>query len=86
VTKTDQILKKLAQEKTSYYPNRNSIFSYEVECYLVKLFERELELVRNLNKLIRDLKLRYDYNEYETFCLLDEYNLNHVTLEKYNLL
>ncbi len=32
--------------------------------------------------MISDVKLRYDYNEYETFCLLDEYNFNHVTLEK----
>lgn len=86
VTETDQTLKKLALEKTSYYPNRNSSFSSEVEYYLVKLFEKEIEIIHILSKMTSEIKLRYDFNQKEMFYLLDENHLNYITSEKYSSL
>jgi len=56
---------------------------YDVEYSLVRLFERELEFVRNIAVLIKDVNLRYDFNLYDLFRGLDIYNLDYITLEGY---
>ena len=79
---TDYTLRRISEEKPFNYTSKVPYFSYEIEYSLVKLFERELEIVKNLNYLIKDLSIRYDYNTYKLFSQMDEYNLSYLTAEK----
>jgi len=79
VTDSDFTLRRLADEKSSYYPSSSPYLGFDVEYSLVKLFEREIELVRNLVALLKDLNLRYDHNVTQLFTSLDEYSLNYIT-------
>lgn len=49
---------------------------YDVEYSLSKVFERELENIRNLTVLIEDLKSRYDYNVLDLFTSIQTYGLD----------
>ena len=82
VTETDFPLRRISQEKPYTSSVKNPYFSYEIEYSLVKLFERELELVKTLTYLIKDLSLRYDYNPYKLFAEMDEFHLNYLTIER----
>ena len=82
VTETDYTLRRISEEKPFSYVSKVPNFSYEIEYSLVKLFERELEIVKNLNYMIKDLSVRYDYNAYKLFSQMDEYNLSYLTAEK----
>lgn len=83
VTEADQTLRRLAQDRSSYFPNRNPFLSPEIEYTLGRLFEKEIELVRLLSNMISELNLRYDYDVIKMFGSLDEFTLNYLTLEKY---
>ena len=82
VTDTDQTLRNLALDRSSYFPNRSPFLAYDVEYFLVRLIEKEVELVRTLNSLLSELVLRYDYNPLSMFSALDEFSLNYLTVEK----
>lgn len=59
-------LRCLARERVgTSYPKSN--MSFNVEYALVKLFEKELELVRSLFSLLDDVKVRYDFNVHSVF-------------------
>ena len=82
VTESDYPLRRNSQEKPFNYVSKVPYISYEIEYSLVRLFEKELDLVRNLTLIVKDLSLRYDYNTYKLFSQLDEFNLNYLTIEK----
>jgi Ca2+-binding EF-hand superfamily protein len=54
---------------------------YDVEFSFVRLLEKEIDLVKNLNVAIRDLNLRYDFNVMEAFKSMDVYNLDTLNAE-----
>lgn len=54
---------------------------YDVEFSFVRLLERELDLVRDLNSAIRDLNLRYDFNAVDAFKSMDVYNIDSLNTE-----
>ena len=50
----------------------------------MKLFVREIELVKTFTYLINDLSLRYDYNPYNLFAEMDDLGNNYLSHETYN--
>ena len=82
ISDNDLTLRRLAEEKSSFYPNRDALLTYEIEYSLANLFESELNLVRRLTFLIKDLNQRYDFSVPKLFNIFDEYNLNYVVPEK----
>jgi hypothetical protein len=54
----------------------------EVEYSLSKLLSKELELVKDVEIILSDLKTRYDFNISAIFNLLDQNGLNDITKEK----
>ena len=78
----DLTLRGLANQKSSYYPNRSPFIKMEIENSLVKLFESEFDLLRELCILQRELSKRYDYDPNQMFSLMDEFNLNYISLDK----
>ena len=62
-------LRRLARERVgSSYPRANLPFN--VEYSIVKLFEKELELVRSTLSLLDDAKMRFDFNVHSIFHLV----------------
>jgi hypothetical protein len=75
---TNYSLRRLARDKVGSSTRFN--LSYDVEYSLTKLFERELDLVRNLELGLSDLKSRYDFNVYDLYSILEAYS--YLTKEK----
>ena len=55
------------------YPSRLTL-PYDVEYSLAKVFERELELIRNTEVLLTDVKARYDFNAYDLYSSMQTYS------------
>jgi hypothetical protein len=79
-------IKRLAQEKAIYGTRRTDYPHYDVEYSLSKLFDRELDLARNIQLVLSDLSFRYDYTVNNLFNALDNYNIGYLTQERYKLL
>ena len=83
VTDTKPSLRRLAQERAIYGTKRVDYkLPYDVEYSLAKLLDRELDLVRNIQKILLDLSYRYDFNSFDLFNILDNYNMNFISAEK----
>ena len=54
---------------------------YDVDYSLARLLERELDFVRSMSNIVRDVNLRYDFNINDIFRTLDCYNFNYITIE-----
>lgn len=59
-------LRRIARERLSYSHSR-VILPYDVEYSMTKIFERELDLVRNVEIILNDVKSRYDFNVYDLY-------------------
>jgi hypothetical protein len=57
------------------------VLSYDVEYSLSKVIERELELIRELELVLSDIRGRYDFSVADVFNLLDSYGLNYINAE-----
>ena len=75
-------IRRLAQEKAVYGTRRTEYPHYDVEYSLSKLFDRELDLARNLQLVLSDLSFRHDYTINNLFDALDNYNLGYLTADK----
>ena len=71
-------LVRLAQEKAIYGSRRTEYPHYDVEYSLSKLFDRELDLARNIQLVLSDLSFRYDYTINNLFNCLDSYNMGYL--------
>jgi hypothetical protein len=60
----------------------SSSLSYDVEYSLAKVLEKEVELVKNVDFTLTDLRSRYDFNIADIFATLDNFNLNYLSVEK----
>lgn len=54
---------------------------YDVELYLARLFEKEIDYIKCLNEAIRELNLRYDFNALDAFRAIDVYNMDNLNSE-----
>jgi len=66
-------LKRHARENLSSLNTRLTL-PFDVEYSLSKVFERELDLVRNLQITLNDLRSRRDFNVYELFSSVQSYS------------
>ena len=76
-------IKRLATEKAIYGTRRTEYPHYDVEYSLSKLFDRELDLARNISLVLSDLSFRYDYTINNLFNALDGYSLGYLKQEEY---
>ena len=67
--------------KINNFPTKNFNLSFDVEYYLCKLLEKEILLVKNLDKLLFKLKERKDFSTFDLFFILKEEN-NFVSMNK----
>jgi hypothetical protein len=65
-------LRRIARDRVGLSTRLN--LSYDVEYSLSKLLERELDLVRNLDLGLSDLKKRYDFNVYDLYSSFEVYS------------
>jgi len=72
-------LRRLARERVGYLYTRLTL-PYDVEYSLTKLLERELDLVRNAEALLNDIRARYDFNVYDLYSSIQSYS--YLTSEK----
>ena len=77
-------LRKINQEN-DYLNNINDgeVLSFEIEYALCNLLEKEIEFVKTLDTLLRELSLRRDFTPFEIFSMIDEYGMNYFTVDKY---
>ena len=66
-------LKRHGRENVSHVKTRLTL-PFDVEYSLAKVFERELDLIRNLQIVLSDLKLRRDFNVYELYSSVQSYS------------
>ncbi len=59
----------------------DAIISYEVEYALTKIFNKELELGKNLFHFLNLLSTCYDFNSFDLFKELDYLSNNYLTPE-----
>ena len=79
LSEVNYTLRRISRERVGYQYNRLTL-PYDVEYSQSKLFERELDLVRNLELVLNDVKARYDFNVYELFSSIQSYS--NLTSEK----
>jgi hypothetical protein len=78
-------LRRIARDRIgSVYSSH--ILHPDIEYSLSKVFEKELELVRNADIVISDIKTRYDFNVSDIFSVLDLNYFNYLNTEKYIVL
>ena len=67
--------------KINNFPTKKFNLSFDIEYYLCKLLEKEILLVKNLEKLLFKLKERKDFSTFDLFLILKEEN-NFVSMNK----
>ncbi len=72
ISEYNYTLRRIARDKIGLSGRFN--LPYDVEYSLSKLFERELELVRNAESMLRDINGRYDFNTYDLFTSMQGYS------------
>ena len=64
------MLRKLVSERSGGCWCSRKVLNYNVEAALVKVFEKELELIRSVMELIADVKKRFDFNVENVFDIV----------------
>jgi Ca2+-binding EF-hand superfamily protein len=70
----DNALRRLAQDRRSYRVARYENLPLDIERAMAAIIEREVELLRRLDLLKRELEVRYDFSPYACFKTIDRYN------------
>ncbi len=81
VSGNDYQLKNEAKDRIGYSYEAHLLYT-EVEYSLCKLIEKELELVRDIEIIISDLKTRFDFDVNLIFGLLDLNVMNVIGRDK----
>jgi hypothetical protein len=75
----------MAQERRAYRVARYENLPLDIERSITGVIEREIELLRRLDLLKRELEVRYDFTPYACFKTVDRYaegfiNANNLTI------
>ena len=70
----DNYLRRVARERPSCRIARYERLPLDIERQIAAIIEKEIELVRRLDTLKRDLEIRYDFSPYAAFKAIDRYN------------
>ena len=60
----DNCLRRMAQERRAYRVARYENLPLDIERAMAAIFDREIELIRRLDLLKRELEVRYDFSPY----------------------
>lgn len=76
ISEHNYTLRRIALDRlgSSYNNFRRVVLPFDVEYAMTKLLERELELVRNLEFLLNDIRARYDFNVLDLFSSMQVYS------------
>jgi hypothetical protein len=77
---TDITLRKLARERIGTRSGIN--LTYDIEICITKLIEKQLDLIRNIEYILNDLKSRHDYDVFELFSTFKPYSASYLSIEK----
>lgn len=69
----DNCLRRIAQDRPSFRVARYENLPLDIERAITAVIEREVELIRRLDSLKRDLEVRYDFSPYAAFKSVDKY-------------
>jgi len=69
----DNCLRRMAQERRAYRVARYENLPLDIERAIAGIIEREVELLRRLDLLKRELEVRYDFSPYACFKTVDRY-------------
>ena len=69
----DNCLRRMAQERRAYRVARYENLPLDIERAMAAIFDREIELIRRLDLLKRELEVRYDFSPYACFKTIDRY-------------
>lgn len=71
---TDNLLRNITLDRPSFRVGRFDSLPYDIERALVEIIEKEVDLMRRLDILKRDLEVRYDYSALSAWRAVDKYN------------
>jgi len=71
---TDNLLRNIALDRPSFRVGRFDSLPYDIERALLDILEKEVDLMRRLDILKRELELRYDYSSLAAYRSIDRYN------------
>ena len=71
---TDNLLRNIALDRPSRFVGRYDSLPYDIERALCDILEKEVDLMRRLDTLRRDLEIRFDYSTLACYRSVDRYN------------
>ena len=71
---TDNLLRNIALDRPSRFVGRFDSLPYDIERALCDILEKEVDLMRRLDTLRRDLEIRFDYSTLACYRSIDRYN------------
>lgn len=71
---TDNLLRNITLDRHSQRVGRFDSLPYDIERAVLDVLEKEVDLMRRLDTLKRELELRFDYSSLAAYRSIDRYN------------
>lgn len=71
---TDNLLRNITLDRPSFRVGRFDSLPYDIERAILDILEKEIDLMRRLDILKRELEIRYDYSSLAAYRSVDRYN------------
>ena len=71
---TDNLLRNITLDRPSFRIGRFDSLPYDIERAICAILEQEVDLMRRLDVLKRELEVRYDYSSLAAYRSIDRYN------------
>ena len=71
---TDNFLRNMTLDRPSRFVGRYDSLPYDIERALLDILEKEVDLMRRLDILKRELEIRYDFSSLAAYRSIDRYN------------
>lgn len=71
---TDNLLRNITLDRPSYRVGRFDSLPYDIERALLDILEKEIDLMRRLDVLKREVEIRYDFSSLAAYRSIDRYN------------
>lgn len=70
----DNMMRAQVQQRPYSRVGRHDALPYDIESSLVRLFQHEVDFIRRMNTLVKELCARPDYSPYAAFRTVDRHN------------
>lgn len=71
---TDNLLRNITLDRPSFRVGRFDSLPYDIERAILDILEKEVDLMRRLDILKRELEIRYDFSSLAAYRSVDRYN------------